>query len=179
MLVYLFDPITGEFLTVYEAQESPLEKGEFILPEHCTDVKPLDYKKGSAVCFVDNEWVYIADVRGLWYDASNIVVEITELNSVIGGDLTREAKPKTLEQQREEMEVTAFQAHAAMARKGYYDSILSIINDPATPFEVKLAFNKAQVFKRLSPTVLMIAQILKLTDVQLDELFALAKTIEA
>lgn len=77
------------------------------------------------------------------------------------------------------IEVTAFQAHAAIARSGLYDAVESIMQSEATPLETKLAWNKAQSFKRLSPTVLAMSAALGLTDKQIDDLFALAATIEA
>jgi hypothetical protein len=85
----------------------------------------------------------------------------------------------TIEEARANVEVSAFQAQAALARLGKYDAVVAIMNNAETPLEMSLAWNKAQTFKRLSPTVLAMSQLLKLSDVQLDDLFALAKTIEA
>lgn len=96
-----------------------------------------------------------------------------------GNPITSDPIPKTAEELRERIEVTAFQAQAALARSGKYDAILKIMESTDTPLEMKLAWNKAQSFKRLSPTVLAMAQLLQLSESQLDDLFALAKTIEA
>lgn len=80
---------------------------------------------------------------------------------------------------RQFIEVSAFQAHAAIARSGLYDPVEALMWHEDTPLETKLAWNKAQSFKRLSPTVLAMSAALGLTDKQIDELFALAATIEA
>lgn len=80
---------------------------------------------------------------------------------------------------RAKMHVTTFQAHAAIHRSGLYNAVVELMNDPATDFEVKLAWEKAQHFSRLSPTVAAMGAALGLTDQQLDDLFALAATIEA
>lgn len=80
---------------------------------------------------------------------------------------------------RSQMKVTTFQAHAAINRSGLYNAVTELMNDPATDFEVKLAWDKAQHFSRLSPAVLAMGAALGLTDQQLDDLFALAATIEA
>lgn len=80
---------------------------------------------------------------------------------------------------RASVEVTAFQAHAAIARAGLYEQVETLMSDPQTPLEVKLAWNKAQTFKRLSPTVLAMGAALGLDDEALDNLFTLAATIDA
>lgn len=79
--------------------------------------------------------------------------------------------PRTL------VEVTAFQAHAAIARSDLYDKVEALMEKPDTPLETKIAWRKSQYFKRLSPTVLTVGNALGLTEKQLDDLFALASTI--
>jgi hypothetical protein len=60
-IVYLFDPDTRAFKGTYEAQESPLEPGEFIVLVYCTDTAPFALAAGQWA-FLDgnNSWV----VRG-------------------------------------------------------------------------------------------------------------------
>lgn len=77
------------------------------------------------------------------------------------------------------VEVTAFQARAALARAEMLDTVAAIMANEATPLETKLAWEYAQTFKRLSPTVLQLQPALGLSEEQLDDLFALAATIEA
>ena len=80
---------------------------------------------------------------------------------------------------RELMNVTAFQAHAAIARAGLYEQVESLMSNPETPLETRLAWQKAQTFRRLSPTVITLGAALGLDDEALDELFTLASTIDA
>jgi hypothetical protein len=80
---------------------------------------------------------------------------------------------------RQNITVTAFQAHAAIARSGLYDAVANLMQAPETPLEVKLAWEKAEEFRRLSPVVLEMAAKLNISEQQLDELFAIAATIEA
>jgi len=47
----------------------------------------------------------------------------------------------------------------------------------AAPVEVKIAWEKATEFRRNSPTLLALAQVLGLTDQELDDLFVLAHSI--
>jgi hypothetical protein len=96
---------------------------------------------------------------------------------VIDGKVVAPLKVNT--DPREYIRVTAFQAHAAIARSGLYDAVTALMGDPDTPLEVKLAWGKASEFRRLSPVVLEMATKLELTDAQLDDLFTLAATIEA
>lgn len=91
-----------------------------------------------------------------------------------------ETQPPAIEvDPRLSMRVTTFQAHAAINRSGLYDAVEALMADPLTPFEVRLAWDKAQHFSRLSPAVTTMGAALGLTDTQLDDLFALAATIEA
>lgn len=60
-IVYLYDPVTRGFAGTYDAQESPLEPGEFITPEHCTETPPPALLAGQwAFLDATNSWV----VRG-------------------------------------------------------------------------------------------------------------------
>jgi hypothetical protein len=80
---------------------------------------------------------------------------------------------------RANVEVTAFQARAALARSGKLEPVAAIMANENTPLETKLAWEYAQTFKRLSPTILQLQPVLGLSDQDLDDLFALAATIDA
>jgi hypothetical protein len=80
---------------------------------------------------------------------------------------------------RENMIVTRFQALVAMHNAGLLETVKTIMADPATDVLVKLAWDNAQTFERMSPTVLALAQTLSLTDEQLDTLFTQASQIKA
>ena len=56
-IVYLYDPVTRGFAGMYDAQESPLEPGEFILPEHCTETAPPALTAG--------QWAFL-EASGGW-----------------------------------------------------------------------------------------------------------------
>lgn len=68
---------------------------------------------------------------------------------------------------------------AALDDAGYLEQIETMMADSSTPKKTKLAFEKAQEFKRNSPTVKTIADQLGLTDQDLDNLFEAAQLIEA
>jgi hypothetical protein len=54
--VYLFDE-SGLFAGSYQAQESPLEPGVFIVPTLSTERPAPDIPKGKAIRFVAGEWI--------------------------------------------------------------------------------------------------------------------------
>ena len=67
---------------------------------------------------------------------------------------------------------------AALYYAGYLEAIQDYMDNDADIVQ-KLAWNTAQVFKRLSPTVLTLQPLLELSDTELDDLFRFALTIEA
>lgn len=78
---------------------------------------------------------------------------------------------------RESTEVSRFQARAAL----HYAEKLEAINTYMLTADLvqQMAWNTAQVFKRMSTTVLALQPLLELSDEQLDDLFKFALTIEA
>jgi hypothetical protein len=96
-----------------------------------------------------------------------------------GAPETVEVPAPSIEDHRAGMQVTAFQAHAVVHRHGLTAAVEAVMAGPATDYEVKLAWDKAQTFSRLSPAVLAIAAQLGLSDIELDAMFAEAALIEA
>jgi len=82
-----------------------------------------------------------------------------------------------LNEWRQSMRVSAFQAKAMLLQAGYWEDVSAYLAgaDPVT----QLAWDTAQEFRRLSPTILEIAEVLEISDEQLDDLFRFAATIEA
>lgn len=75
--------------------------------------------------------------------------------------------------------VSAFQAVAALDAAGLLASVEAMMANPATPKRTRLAWERAQEFRRNSPTVRAMGQALGLDDASLDALFAAASQIEA
>lgn len=89
-------------------------------------------------------------------------------------DLTPEEIDQRLEQKHQSMNVTPFQAKAALLDAGLLDDIEALMADPSTDRVVVLAWNNVTEFRRLSPMVAGIAAALGWTDEQLDTLFEAA-----
>lgn len=78
--VYLYDPVTGEAIGTYDAQENPLEEGEYIFPEHSTPIKPLAAGADQVAVFSNGAWSLQPDYRGsVWYDQAGNSVEISNI----------------------------------------------------------------------------------------------------
>ncbi|WP_447555686.1 hypothetical protein [Vreelandella sp. EE22] len=86
---------------------------------------------------------------------------------------------REIDKARAAMVVTSFQAFAALDAGGYLDQVEVMMADPETPRIHRLAFEKAQEFRRDSPTVAAWQKRLELTDEQVDELFEVADDIQA
>ncbi|WP_404466268.1 hypothetical protein LG331_08260 [Vreelandella aquamarina] len=80
---------------------------------------------------------------------------------------------------RESATVSAFQAHQALDDAGYIEQVEAMMADPMTPVKTRRAWQMAQEFRRMSPTVLELAAAIGLTDEQVDDLFKHALTISA
>jgi hypothetical protein len=86
---------------------------------------------------------------------------------------------RELAKRRESMVVTAFQAFAALDAAGHLETVESMMADPETPKVHRLAFQKAQEFRRNSPTVEAWLGSLGLSAEEGDALFDHAAEIEA
>lgn len=76
------------------------------------------------------------------------------------------------------LEVTRYQALAALHIAGKLEAVEAMMADPATDTLTVLAWKNAQEFKRTSPMVLNMAQALGLSEQQVDDLFIAASQIE-
>lgn len=174
--VYLFELIGGLFNGEYMAQESPLEPGLFIIPELSTEIEPLPFLQGSAVCFVGGEWVYVDDNRGAWFKPNGEVIQLNLITDAPENSWTRvipelpAARPK---------EVSIYQAEEALAHFNYLEAVEQIMDSPQTPDSYKRAWKRVSIVRRDSATMQAIAQLLALTEQDLDELFEYAAGVIA
>lgn len=64
-IIYHYAPDTGLFLGTSEADESPMEKGVYLIPGFATDVEPPSPGEHETVAFSAGTWVTIPDWRGV------------------------------------------------------------------------------------------------------------------
>ena len=92
-------------------------------------------------------------------------------------EIDAEDAATALAAERASMVVSRFQARAALLQNNLLDTASGAIAQADAMSQ--LAWEDAQEFRRNSPLVISIGGALSLTDEQLDDLFRLAKTIEA
>jgi len=83
----------------------------------------------------------------------------------------------TLNEWRQSAVVSTFQAKAMLLQAGYWDDVAAFLE--TTDEVTRLAWDTAQEFRRMSPTILEIAEALNISDAELDDLFKFAATINA
>ena len=89
MKIYNYDKDTDVYLNEDEAVASPLEDDIFLIPANATTKEPLETKDGFAVCFKEDEWVYVVDNRDKNYYENKELV-LFELGDKITSDMSLE-----------------------------------------------------------------------------------------
>lgn len=143
----------GYFVGPVEADQSPREKGVYILPGGAIDIPPPQVPVGKAARWQGGQWVFVDPP----------VAPVQQDPSVDG-------VPQV---------VSKFQARAALHLSGLLDQVEEIMASPQTPMLSRLAWQHAQEFRRSSPTLLALADQLGLSAEALDQLFIAASEIQA
>lgn len=76
MDIYNYDSVTGEFITVSQANQSPLEPGVFLVPANATTLPPLKPGPNQAPAFKDGAWTLVADYRSHCWDKHGVPAKI-------------------------------------------------------------------------------------------------------
>ena len=97
---------------------------------------------------------------------------------LLEGESYSEEQPPVIELLTIPHEVTRFQALASLHLAGLLEQVEAIMAAPETSVLTKLAWQNAQAFKRHSAMVLAIAEVLQLSEQQIDDLFITAASIE-
>lgn len=96
MKVYDYHPETGEFTGAeFEAEESPLEPGVFLIPAHATATKPPEAKVGKARVWDGEKWQQVKDIRGkiYYHKIYKTPMEITRLYQIDLDEYTDKEPP--------------------------------------------------------------------------------------
>jgi len=144
MKIYNFDT-NGIYQYESVADESPLEKGVFLIPFNATSIAPPIVSANEQAIFKDGVWQ---------------VFQIAEL-----------LQPTT-ESLRQIMNVGAAELRLRLVNAGLYVSINATINALADDSEVKIKWEYSTFFKRLDPVLTaFFKDVAGLTDEQLDNFF--------
>lgn len=65
--VYLYDVETGLYAGDYQAQENPLEKGEYLAPTYSTDEPPPIEKQNESALYVNGAWQVTPNFKDVEY----------------------------------------------------------------------------------------------------------------
>lgn len=141
-----------------------------------------DQTTGRAVCLADygrlKMGAIVPETSELYADVEAWIADGNTLGEFDGYPEIPMTEDQ-LQDWRDSAVVSAFQAHQALDDAGLMDHVEAIMTHPDTPAKTKRAWTMAQEFRRKSPTVIGLAGALDLTDVQVDDLFRHAATIEA
>jgi hypothetical protein len=127
------------------------------------DYKPHDHfleKLEGCEPYIDGDCVFVVGIRKLSQE---------EL---------RAREFQRAQEQRVSMNVSPLQAMAALLQTGRLAEVEAVINDPQTDPLIKLAWNRANEFRRLSPLVVKMQQQLAWSDEYIDQLFRFASEIQ-
>ena len=90
MIIYHYNPETGEYMGQGEARESPLEPGVFLIPAYSTSEKPPKTGDNEVAVFENEKWAIKPDFRGKVYYRKDTKeeIEITEIGVEPDEDMT-------------------------------------------------------------------------------------------
>jgi hypothetical protein len=87
MNVYNYHPVTKEYISTSQADESPLEPGVFLIPGSATTVAPAAADAGFVMVFENDAWAPKEDYRGTaaYATASGVESKVLELGPIAAG----------------------------------------------------------------------------------------------
>lgn len=96
MLIYNYHPETGEYAGSVEAELSPFDDGEYLIPAHATTTAPPETVSGGyALIFDGAAWAEIEDHRGeTWWTAEGAAMNVLKLGNPVDHGLGQEPPPE-------------------------------------------------------------------------------------
>ena len=158
MIIYNYNPSTGEYIGTGEAKESPREQGEFLIPANAVTVVPPTVKTNEIACWNGGGWEKKADFRGsvFWDTTTKEKQEITEIGVIKESSWTELEPTET----GCEWNGTAWEIPFATAKANKYAEISQAFNDYVTgSFTCSLGypmqFNESDSLKMEGAIILM------------------------
>lgn len=63
-IIYHYHPNTGEYVAIGEADQDPLNAGNWLIPAYATTIAPPEADEGFVAVFEENDWKLLEDFRG-------------------------------------------------------------------------------------------------------------------
>lgn len=143
MLVFIFSPDNFDFLGTEQAQPSPLEPGEYLLPGNSTLTPPPTLVDHQAAVWRTDHWEIVPDWRGVdFYDADHNPYKISELGVEPAKDWQVGVSPITL--------LSASKDAAINQVNGFHAGYLLIKSNRSTQAEKDTWDFQAQIAKQIS-----------------------------
>lgn len=95
MLIYNYHPDSGEFVGSSEAEASPFDDGEYLIPAFATTLAPPEQTtEGNALVFDGEAWGEVEDHRGeTWWTAAGEPMTINKIGNPVDYELKSEPPP--------------------------------------------------------------------------------------
>lgn len=96
MLIYNYHPETGEFIASSEAEASPFDDGEYLIPAFATTLAPPEQAtEGNALVYDGEAWGEVEDHRGeTWWTPEGAGMTINKIGNPTDYGLVAEPPPQ-------------------------------------------------------------------------------------
>lgn len=150
MKIYNYDE-TGKYIGVSEADESPLEKGVYLIPSMATDKQPLAHKDGFDVIWTGSKWEHIEQPKvkpdqpneySIWDEASWSWIEDLALKTAYEMRIASKARDEAMMQgfnhNGEQISVTKDDGDGMMQVEATFKRLRDAITNGKLPPETEI-----------------------------------------